>query len=296
MTRPAFFLCALFCATLLSSGIARAEIVTGTADYSHDGTALEGYFAYDSEEAAAGPLPAVMVIHAWKGLGEYEMMRARMLAEEGYYAFAVDVYGKGQRPQSREESAAFSGKYKNDRPLFRGRLLAAFEWLKTQPQVSVGEVAAIGYCFGGTGALELARSGAPVTGVVSFHGGLSSPTPADAANIKGKVLVLHGAADPNVPMTEVTAFADEMHAANIDWDLVMYGGAVHSFTEEAAGSDPSKGAAYDADADRRSWEAMHEFFDELFGEQDNYAPTADLEGHDHDLDGDNDHTDEEEND
>ena len=125
-------------------------------------------------------------------------------------------------------------------------------------------IAAIGYCFGGTTVLELARSGADIAGVVSFHGGLSSPTPGDAKNIKAKVLALHGADDPNVPPKEVAAFEDEMRQAGVDWQLVAYGGAVHSFTDWNAGNDNAKGAAYNERADRRSWEAMKQFFAELF--------------------------------
>jgi dienelactone hydrolase len=125
-------------------------------------------------------------------------------------------------------------------------------------------VAAIGYCFGGTTVLELARSGAPITGVVSFHGGLSTPNPNDAKNIKAKVLALHGADDPNVPPKEVAAFEEEMRQGGVDWQLIAYGGAVHSFTDWNAGNDNSKGAAYNERADRRSWEAMKQFFAELF--------------------------------
>jgi dienelactone hydrolase len=125
----------------------------------------------------------------------------------------------------------------------------------------------MGYCFGGACALELARSGAPVKGVVTFHGGLANPNPADAKNIKGKVLVLHGADDPFVKQEEVKGFMDEMRAAGVDWQLTQYSGAVHSFTVKAAGNDNSKGAAYNAAADRRSWQAMKDFFAEVFGGQ-----------------------------
>jgi dienelactone hydrolase len=129
--------------------------------------------------------------------------------------------------------------------------------------VDGARLAAIGYCFGGTAALELARSGALVAGVVTFHGGLGSPTPADARNIKAKVLALHGADDPYVPEAEVKGFEEELRAAGVDWQLVKYSGAVHSFTNPDAGGDNSKGAAYNATADRRSWEAMKAFFAEV---------------------------------
>jgi len=146
----------------------------------------------------------------------------------------------------------------------RQRIGAGLDVLLREPLCDPKRVAAIGYCFGGTCVLELARSGADVAGVVSFHGGLATANPADAKNIRGKVLVLHGGDDPHVPPKEVAAFEDEMRAAGVDWQLVVYGGAVHAFTNPASGSDKSRGAAYNAAADRRSWEAMKAFFGEIF--------------------------------
>jgi dienelactone hydrolase len=157
-----------------------------------------------------------------------------------------------------------AGKYKNDRALMRARVQAGLDALAGSELCDPRKVAAIGYCFGGTSVLELARSGADIAGVVSFHGGLDTPTPADAKNIKAKVLVLHGGDDPHVPRKDVEAFKNEMSAAGVDWQLVIYGGAVHAFTNPAAGNDKSRGAAYNADADRRSWEAMRAFFAEIF--------------------------------
>ena len=148
--------------------------------------------------------------------------------------------------------------------LFRQRLTLGLEQLRKLPVVDTANVAAIGYCFGGTGVLELARSGADVQGVVSFHGGIDSPTPDDGKNIKTKVLVLHGADDPHVPKTDIEAFTAEMNAAKVDWQMVYYSGAVHTFTKKAAGNDNSKGSAYNAAADARSWVAMQNFFNEIF--------------------------------
>ena len=157
-----------------------------------------------------------------------------------------------------------SGALKNDRPTLRARANAALTALKARKEVDPKKIATIGYCFGGTTALELARSGADVVGTVAFHAALSTPTPADAKNIKGKVLVCHGDDDPFVPRNEVNAFLDEMKGAKVNYQFNAYGGAVHTFTNPAAGNDPSKGQAYNEQADRRSWEAMKAFFAEVF--------------------------------
>jgi dienelactone hydrolase len=173
---------------------------------------------------------------------------------------------KGIRPQP-PESGKEAGKYKSDRKLYRERMLSALEVLNKDAQTDPAKVAAIGYCFGGTGVIELARSGAVVKGVVSFHGGLDSPTPADGKNIKGKVLALHGADDPFVPAKDIAAFEQEMKDAKVDYKLVNYPGAVHAFTQKAAGNDNSKGAAYNEAADKASWEEMKAFFERLFKKQ-----------------------------
>jgi dienelactone hydrolase len=240
---------------------ARAEIVTRTVEYKQGDTVLEGFLAYDS----AGPAkkPGVLVVHDWKGLGPGPKARAEQLAREGYVAFAADIYGKGVRPAPGKEGAT-AGPFFKDRALMRSRVRAAFDELSRLPNVDAGRIAAIGYCFGGTTVLELARSGAGVVGVVVFHGILETPTPADAKNIKGKVLVLHGADDPYVPDAQLKAFEDEMRAAKVDWQVVKYSGAVHAFAVVEAGNDPSKGAAYNASADKRSWKAMEDFFAEIF--------------------------------
>jgi dienelactone hydrolase len=241
---------------------ARGEIVSRPVEYKQGDTVLEGYSVYD--DATPGKRPGVLVVHQWKGLGDYEKKRAEMLARMGYNVFAADIYGKGVRPQTPGEAGAQAGKYKSDRGLLRARVRAGFDVLAQHELTDPKRIAAIGYCFGGTTVLELARSGADIAGVVSFHGGLSSPTPADARNIKARVLALHGADDPNVPAKEVAGFEEEMRQAGVDWQLVAYGGAVHSFTDWGAGNDNSKGAAYNEKADRRSWEAMKQFFAELF--------------------------------
>ena len=240
---------------------AQAQIHTETVEYKQGDAVLEGYLAYDT--ALKGPRPGVLIVHQWKGLTDYEKKRAGMLAQLGYNVFALDIYGKGIRPQSSQEAGAQAGKYKGNRDLLRLRAQAGLAVLQKQALTDPQRVAAIGYCFGGTTVIELARNGADIAGVVSFHGGLDSPHPADGKNIKCKVLALHGADDPHVSAKDLAAFEDELRQAKVDWELVKYGGAVHSFTDW--GMDGSmKGAKYDEKADKRSWNDMKAFFAECF--------------------------------
>lgn len=240
---------------------AKAEIKTETIEYKQGDVTLEGFHAYD--DSLSEKRPAVLVVHQWKGLTDYEKKRAVMLAQLGYNVLAADIYGKGVRATNPKDAGALSGKYKSNRTLLRERVKAGLEALQKDERTDAKKIAAIGYCFGGTTVLELARSGADIAGVVSFHGGLSSPTPTDAKNIKCKVLVLHGADDPNVN-PEVPGFQEEMRKAKVDWEFVAYGNSVHSFTDWNAGNDNSKGVAYNEKADKRSWEAMKQFFTEIF--------------------------------
>jgi dienelactone hydrolase len=253
-------LTALFAAALAHS--ANAKIKTEIVEYKQGDTTLEGLVSYDDAETK--PRPGVLIIHDWMGVSDYAKMRAELVASLGYVAFAADIYGKGVRPADAKEASSLAGKYKGDRALFRERLAAGLAQLTANKLVAPGQVAAIGYCFGGTGVLEVARSGAPVKGVVSFHGGLNTPTPADAKNIKCPVVVLHGADDPFVKPDEVAAFKKEMADAHVKYEFVAYPGAVHSFTRPDAGNDNSKGAAYNEAADKQSWEAMKKFFGEIF--------------------------------
>jgi len=258
MLRPV----ALLTLLLASSLAASAGIQKRTVEYRDGDTVLEGVVMHD--DTIPGPRPGVLVVHQWKGLGDYELRRAEMLAKLGYVAFCADISGKGVRATNPADAGKLAGKYKDDRALLRSRVNAALAELRKQPLVDTARLGAIGYCFGGTTVLELARSGAPLNAVVSFHGGLSTPTPADAKNIKAHVLALHGADDPFVPPTEVAGFEQEMRNGGVDWQLVSYGGAVHSFTDAGAGTDNSKGAAYNERADLRSWKAMKDFLTELF--------------------------------
>ena len=241
---------------------ARAQVHTETVEYKDGDTVLEGHLAYD-DSIIKGKRPGVLIVHQWKGLGDYEKKRAEMLAKLGYNVFCVDIYGKGIRPQDAKSAGALAGKYKSNRDLLRERVNAGLAVLKTNELTDTKRIAAIGYCFGGTAVIELARSGADIAGVVSFHGGLDSPKSEDGKNIKCKVLALHGADDPNISSRELAAFEEEMRHAKVDWQLVKFGGAVHSFTDWNAGSDNSKGAAYNEKADKRSWEYMKQFFAEI---------------------------------
>lgn len=239
-----------------------SAIKTELIEYKDGATTLEGFLAYDDSKTE--PRPGVLVIHDWTGLQDYAKERAKMLAELGYVAFAADIYGKGVRPTDPKECAVMAGSYKSDLPLLRRRVTLGFEQLKKQKQVQPDKIAAIGYCFGGTSVLELARSGADVKGVVSFHGGLSTTLPAKAGEVKAKILACHGDADPFVKPAEVAAFKEEMSNAKADLKFVGYPGAVHSFTKKAAGNDPSKGQAYNETADKESWAEMKKFFKEIF--------------------------------
>ncbi len=253
--------CAL--SMFLVASVAHAKVRSQPVEYKSGDTVFEGYLAFD--DAVKGKRPGVLVVHAWMGLDDDAKKRADMLAGLGYVAFVADIYGKGNRPKNREEAAKFAGKYKGDRALLRTRVNAGFTAMVKNPKVDATRTAATGYCFGGTTVLELARSGTAVGGVVSFHGGLDSLTPADGKNIKAKVLVLHGASDAGIKPLDLAAFQKELTDAKVDWQLVSYGGAVHCFTHVSAGTDTSTGCAYDAKADARSWAEMQRFFTELFG-------------------------------
>ena len=240
-----------------------ATVKTEIVEYRQGDTVLQGYLSYDP--SVKGKRPAVLIAHDWLGVSDYQKTRAEQLAALGYVALAADVYGKGVRPANAQEAGAEAKKYYADRELMRARMKAGFDFLASRPQTDPDRMAVIGYCFGGMCALELARSGAPLKAVVTFHGALNNPDPEDAKNIKAKVLVLHGADDPFVKQDEVTAFMNEMRAAGVDWQVVQYSGAVHGFSDKRNGTDNSKGLAYNENADRRSWQAMKDFFAETLG-------------------------------
>ncbi|WP_432824541.1 dienelactone hydrolase family protein [Dactylosporangium sp. CA-092794] len=234
---------------------AGADIAEATVAYEHDGQPLEGYAAHDA--AVGGPKPAVVVVHDWTGLREYPKARAQMLARLGYYAFAADLYGTGRRFDNPGDAAAEAGKYYGDLPLLRARVRAAYDQVAQNPAVDPDRIAVIGYCFGGAAALEFARTGAPLAGTATFHGGLIPHDPPEVGAITGSVLVLHGGADPYVTDETVVAVENELRTRpELDWQVTVYSGAVHGFT--------LPGEAYHPAADRRSWRELVAFLGEAF--------------------------------
>lgn len=239
---------------------ATAAVKHEMIEYKEGDLLLAGYMAYD--DASSAKRPGVLIVHSWTGLNKQARNTADELARLGYVAFALDMYGKGVYTEDPQEAAQRSGALKADVPALRRRALAGLEVLRNFRLTDSGKLAAIGYCFGGTTALEIARSGEPIQGVISFHGGLSTPNPAEANNIKCKVLALHGADDPAVPPEEVHAFEKEMRDAKANWELVSYGGAVHSFTDPDANRPPV--SLYHEQSAKRAWTRMLQFFDEIF--------------------------------
>jgi dienelactone hydrolase len=229
--------------------------------YEHDGVVLEGLLNVD--DGFAGPRPGVLIAHAWGGRGELEAAVALRLAELGYAGFALDLFGRGVRGGSRDENAKLIRPFLEDRALLMARMQRAVETARAEPEVDAGRIAAIGYCFGGLCVLDLARSGADVRGVVSFHGLFKPPPKAlRAGRIGAKVLALHGNDDPMVPVEDVVALEAELTEAGADWQIHVYGGCMHAFTNPNA-NDPDFGTVYDADADRRSWTTMKAFLAEV---------------------------------
>lgn len=248
---------------VLALSLAALPILAGQPlTYADGPTKLAGYVARPA--ATKGKVPGVVVIHQWMGLTDHERRVSDDLAKLGYVALAADIYGEGVRPTTTAEAGKLAGTYKGDRALYRRRIAAALAALKAQKGVDPTRLAVIGFCFGGTGALEAARGGLPVQGVVSFHGGLDVPAGFVPGPIAAKLLVCHGADDPFVPAKDVAAFQEEMRTAKADYVFVAYAGAVHAFTQKEAGHDNSKGAAYNEAAHRRSWQHMKGFLGELF--------------------------------
>lgn len=257
-----FRLCVALALVVLSLTAVEAETVGRTVTYRQDGTVMRGFLAYD--DSLKSKRPGVLVVHEWWGLNDFARERALKLAGLGYVALAADMYGGGATTRDRVEAGRLAGALLGNPDLLRARAQAALKVLAADPRVDPKRLAAIGFCFGGATVLELAYSGAALAGVVSFHGGLPRPRPDDLTRIKAAVLVLHGADDPHVPPADLAAFEQAMRQAGADWQMVLFGGAVHSFTNPAAGDHKASGAAYDPRAARRSWRCLQEFFREIW--------------------------------
>jgi dienelactone hydrolase len=258
--RKLFFLTAmiLFASETFAQGV--------DLEYKDDTTKLRGYYVPSAVKPTdKKKTPGVVIIHAWMGLGNHEKTSAERLGKLGYNVLAADIYGENIRPKDAKEAGTQAGYYKKNYKIYHSRIKAAIEALIKQG-ADPDNIVVMGYCFGGTGAIEAARAGLPVKGVVSFHGGLGKDTTRPAnMSIKPRVLVLHGADDPYESPEEIKRFQQEMRDAKADWQMVYYSNAVHAFTDPAAGTDNSKGAAYNKDADERSWKAMMNFLQEVFG-------------------------------
>lgn len=251
-------LLAALCGFAFATSAANAAIRVQTVDYKQGNTVLEGWLVYNT--AVHGKRPGVVIYPAYWGPSAHEKDVAEKLARMGYVAFVADIYGKGIRLNTPQAAGAQMGKYMKDRALLLLRAQAGFDQLRHARMVDTSKLAAIGYCFGGAPALDLARSGAPLVDVVTFHGVLSAPGSGNADNIKAHVLVLHGAADPIVNAQAVDAFEKEMTADKVDWQVVLYGGVMHAFTDNTHPSNPAHGTKYDAVADKRSWQAATDLF------------------------------------
>lgn len=231
-------------------------VVTADVDYDVDGTACRGFVAAPAGE---GPFPAVVVFHDWTGVGNYVQVRCEMLARLGYLAFAGDVYGAGVRP-SDEEAPAVAGAYYGDPQLFRTRIAGAHDAMLADPRADAGRAAAIGYCFGGSAALQLARISTRVRAVTSFHGGLTPGEEGEAGRITAALLIETGGIDPLVDDAALDAYkADLRTNPDLDWRVTSHAGAMHAFTQPDANA-PDHGAQFNARAEERSWEAMKTFF------------------------------------
>ncbi len=234
---------------------ALAEVRTKLVEYQQGGTPLQAYVAWD--DSFTGKRPAVYLIHRRDGMSDLTRTNAQMIAKLGYVVFAADIFGKSIRPKDEEESKEQSAIYNKDRPLMRARALAGLEELKKEPNVDTAKIAAIGYCFGGTVGVELVETGAPLLGLVTVHGSFRDFTPGAAQNIKGSVLILHGAEDKTAPLSEVDLLVKELRKTKINWGLEIYGGADHGFTTPVG--------PYNERANAKAWEAAQKFFGEVLG-------------------------------
>lgn len=242
---------------------ALAAMQAKPVEWTQDDTTFSGVLVYDDGDN--DKRPGLVMVPNWKGVNDSAIAKAKQLAGDDYVVLVADVYGKGVRPKTDAEAGPLATKLRNDRPVLRARALKAIEVLKAQAgkaPLDASRIGAVGFCFGGTTVLEMARAGAPLAGVVSLHGGLGSPLPAKAGGTHPSVLVLNGADDKSVSKDDIASFEQEMNAAKVDWEFTNYSGAVHCFAESDANSPP--GCLYNPRAAKRAWKALVEFFDERF--------------------------------
>jgi dienelactone hydrolase len=252
-------------AVTLTSGVTPAAIVTRTVDYEYDGTKLKGFLAYD--DATKDKRPGVLVFPEWWGLNDYAKNRAKQLAEMGYVAFAADLYGEGKVADVAhpEDAQKMAGALRMNVKTWRGRAEAALKQLTSQPNVDASKIAAIGYCLGGSTALQLAYAGADLKAVSTFHAALPTPTPEEAKSIKAKLLINNGADDTFIGDKAIADFKAALDKAGVKYEFINYPGVVHSFTVPDADKANMKGMKYDKAADEKSWKAMQGLFKEQLG-------------------------------
>jgi len=242
---------------------AMAAMKTQPVEWQLDGTTFSGVLVYGDGDS--DKRPGLVMVPNWKGVNDSAIAKAKQLAGDDYVVLVADVYGKGVRPKTDAEAGPVATKLRNERPVLRARALKAIDVLKAQAgkaPLDASRIGAVGFCFGGTTVLEMARAGAPLAGVVSLHGGLGSPLPAKAGGTHPSVLVLNGADDKGVSKDDIASFEQEMNAAKVDWEFTNYSGAVHCFAEADANSPP--GCLYNERAAKRAWKALDEFFEERF--------------------------------
>ena len=258
------FFCVMFMVMAIGMTTAHAKIIGKNVEYTADGVTLKGYLAYDSGMKGKGP--GILVVHEWWGLNDYARNRAKMLAQLGYTALAVDMYGEGKQAKHPDDAGKFSSEVMKNFDTAKARFTAAELFLKKQPTVDPERIAAIGYCFGGGVVLNMARQGADLKAVASFHGMLTAVQVAQPGMVKAKIRVYTGADDKFVPAEAVEGFRKEMADANADVKIISYPGAVHSFTNPdstALGKKFNLPLAYNKKADKESWDDMKKFFDEV---------------------------------
>jgi dienelactone hydrolase len=248
----------------LASTTSSAAVKTQQINYKHGNVECHGFLAYD--DAIEGKRPGILLVHEWWGLNDYARHRAEMLAELGYVAFAADMYGEGKSTEHPQEAGAMAGEVRKNVADWVARATEALNVLKAQPQCDSSKLGTIGYCFGGSTALQLALSGADIKCAVSFHGALPATTAEQAKKTKATILICHGADDSFIPEDAVQKFRKALSDAGVDWEMDYYSGAQHSFTVKSADARGLKGMAYNEHADQRSWQRMQDLFKAKFGE------------------------------